>query len=120
MRRYQCPVCGYDKMSEPPRSWYICPCCGTEFENDDDQVSHSALRSQWIAKGVPWFSSAIMPPKGWNGYQQLFDTGYWDWFISARIPADEVPVAKERQSDRVWNIPNLADLLSAFRPYSNA
>ena len=116
MKRYQCPVCGYDKMTEPPRSWYICPCCGTEFENDDDQVSHPVLRAQWVAAGVPWFSSAIKPPKGWNGYQQLFSAGYWDQFITARASMDEPPVAASNQRDRVWNIPDLPDLLGAFKP----
>jgi len=32
---YRCPVCFFDELPYPPRDYHICPCCGTEFGNDD-------------------------------------------------------------------------------------
>jgi rubredoxin len=88
MRRYQCPVCGYDRMLEPPKSWYICPCCGVEFENDDDEVSHEVLRAEWVARGMPWFSSAKRLPIGWNGYKQLEKAKLLSQFVVFAAPQD--------------------------------
>jgi len=68
---YQCPVCGYDRMSESPKDFAICPCCGVEFGYDDFECSHSELRSQWISKGMPWFSQYTLAPQNWNPYLQL-------------------------------------------------
>lgn len=34
------------------------PCCGTEFEVDDDELSHAELRTMWVEIGSPWFSRA--------------------------------------------------------------
>lgn len=43
--KYICPICGYDKLLEPPYDEYnnpsyeICPCCGFEYGFDDqDQI----------------------------------------------------------------------------------
>ena len=55
---YTCPVCSYYPMADPPRDWNICPCCGTEFGNDDYDRTHAELRAAWEAKGRPWFSRA--------------------------------------------------------------
>ena len=66
-----CPVCGYDRMLRPPAAGYICPCCGVEFELDDDGVSHEALRKRWIMHGMPWFSQHTVPPANWNPLTQL-------------------------------------------------
>jgi hypothetical protein len=76
MNYYQCPVCGYDKLTQPPESWYVCPCCGTEFELHDYDRTHAELRMEWIEKGLPWFSRAILPPKDWSPYAQLIEAGY--------------------------------------------
>lgn len=111
-RYYQCPVCGYNRMLEPPQSWYICPCCGTEFENDDDELSHSELRSRWIARCVPWFSKAQKPPKNWNAYQQLFDSGLWGELIDLR-PADDEQLAVKVLDNAIWGLP---DLLGCIKP----
>lgn len=67
---YRCPVCAYG-LNEPPENYYICPCCGTEFENDDYKTSHSELRARWIARGTPWFSDATHPPDSWDPIAQL-------------------------------------------------
>src|SRR5215207_9058316 len=71
MTYYDCPVCGYDRLTKPPENFYICPSCGTEFELDDDERSHQELRSEWIDKGLLWFSQATTPPKEWSPYRQL-------------------------------------------------
>jgi hypothetical protein len=54
---YNCPVCNYDKLIEPPdHTWEICPKCGTEFGYDDCVATHEELREEWLAKGGTWFS----------------------------------------------------------------
>lgn len=67
--KYTCPVCGY-RMDQHPSCGAICPCCGTEFEVDDDEKSHEQLRSEWIAGGCKWWSDAI-PPHQWDPQYQL-------------------------------------------------
>jgi len=64
-----CPVCAYPDMPYPPADYNICPCCGTEFGNDDAMLSHDQLRAQWLANGAGWFFGN--PPVGWNPYMQL-------------------------------------------------
>jgi hypothetical protein len=73
---HSCPVCGYDRMLRPPAAGYICPCCGMEFELDDDELSHDELRRRWIARGKRWFSNATPPPAGWNATLQLVRAGF--------------------------------------------
>lgn len=68
-QRMTCPVCAYPDMPYPPSGYNICPCCGTEFGNDDAFVPHDHLRAQWLAHGAGWFYGA--PPVGWNPYLQL-------------------------------------------------
>lgn len=63
-------------MLRPPAAGYICPCCGVEFELDDDEVSHDDLRMLWIVRGRPWFSQATPPPAGWNAILQLERAGF--------------------------------------------
>ncbi len=68
---YQCPVCGYIELPEPPRNFSICPSCGTEFGFDDANVSYADLRRKWILHGAQWFSRARHPSPGWNPWMQL-------------------------------------------------
>jgi hypothetical protein len=70
-----CPVCGYDRLTRPPADFYICPCCGTEFGNDDFETSHAELRGRWLRNHAPWFSRATPPPPYWNAYGQLRRAG---------------------------------------------
>ena len=56
-------------MPYPPRHYNICPCCGTEFDNDDVEFTWDELRNQWIASGAHWFYGA--PPFEWNAWVQL-------------------------------------------------
>lgn len=82
MIKYQCPVCGYKEMKEPPERYYICPCCGTEFGNDDNLMTHIDLTRQWVAKGMPWFSRATRQPENWNPISQLVHAGLIEVLVS--------------------------------------
>lgn len=74
-----CPVCGYPKLSEPPRSssgggsYEICPSCGFQFGVDDDDrgKTYEEARKAWLDAGTPWSSKGIPAPKGWNAQRQL-------------------------------------------------
>ena len=69
----RCPVCMYPNLPYLAADYHICPCCGTEFGNDDAYQSHNALREAWLHQGAPWFFGN--PPTGWNATQQLLDGG---------------------------------------------
>ena len=77
--KHPCPVCGWPKLAEPPRSesggasFEICPCCGFEFGvSDDDQgISHEQWRERWIRDGMKWWSPATPAPARWNAKRQL-------------------------------------------------
>ncbi len=71
--KFQCPVCMFDSMPYPPSDYNICPCCSTEFGNDDSAYSHRQLREIWVASGAHWFFGA--PPKHWNPWTQLLRAG---------------------------------------------
>jgi hypothetical protein len=71
---YLCPVCFFDEMPYPPNSYNICPCCGTEFDNDDVEFSYDELRLAWMANGAAWFYGD--PPVGWNPWAQLASHAY--------------------------------------------
>jgi hypothetical protein len=58
-------------MPYPAEEYNICPCCGVEFELDDEYKTHAELRADWIARGMPWFSAVRLPPHGWNPEAQL-------------------------------------------------
>lgn len=55
----------------------ICPSGGYQFGYDDDAcgVTHEQWRKEWIAKGMPWFSSGRKPPQGWDTKQRLLRIG---------------------------------------------
>lgn len=84
-----CPVCGYPDMPYPATSWKICPCCGTEFENDDRIHTAKELRQAWITADMPWFDDITSPPKNWNPYRQLIiaELGA-DLLLNPRIETD--------------------------------
>jgi len=58
----------------PPADYHICPCCGTEFGNDDADFSHAQLREMWIAGGAHWFFG--QPSGNWNPWMQLILGGH--------------------------------------------
>ena len=68
---YMCLVCGYDNLAKPPRDYTICPCCGTEFDADDFEVTHSELRRMWEENGMQWYSNVIQQPANYNPIAQL-------------------------------------------------
>lgn len=74
---YICPVCGYDRLDEPPYidgyipSHNICDCCGSEFGLDDcTQKSIEENRKKWIEAGCQWFDIEKKPPN-WKLDEQL-------------------------------------------------
>jgi hypothetical protein len=73
---YICPVCGYEKLSDPPEDFNICDCCGTEFGLDDFEASYEKLRHDWIAEGYHWFDPQSGPPSNWNPIAQLDNLVY--------------------------------------------
>jgi hypothetical protein len=68
-----CPVCYYGNMPYPAEDYNICPCCGTEFENHDEDQTHAELRQSWIAAGARWFFRQA--PATWNPWQQIASAG---------------------------------------------
>jgi hypothetical protein len=70
----RCPVCFYPDMPYPAADYDICPCCGTEFGNDDALYTPDELRRRWVASGHLWFYGD--PPQNWNPIQQLLDAGF--------------------------------------------
>jgi hypothetical protein len=73
MNYYTCPVCAFDQMTDAPEDFNICPCCGTEFENDTYHQTLPELRRAWITNGMQWFSNYVKPPKKWNPILQLLN-----------------------------------------------
>jgi len=71
--KYRCPVCMFDRLPYPPENYHICPCCSTEFGNDDAHFSHAQLREMWFAGGASWFFGKA--PEGWNPSIQLIAAG---------------------------------------------
>jgi hypothetical protein len=92
---YICPVCGYERMPDPPVNFNICPCCGTEFELDDLDTTYAALRQRWIAAGCPWFDALEEKPAGWNPNRQLINLLYTS---SARNHLPRVPEVSQSTS----------------------
>jgi hypothetical protein len=68
---YTCPVCGFDRLEDPPNNYTICPSCGTEFEYDDVRTTKAELRRAWVAGGYKWWSKLEQPPARWNPERQL-------------------------------------------------
>lgn len=69
--KYRCPICLYARLPYPPKDYHICPCCGTEFGNDDQNFTHEQIREMWIAGGANWFFGR--PPDNWNPWMQLIE-----------------------------------------------
>jgi len=68
---YLCPVCGYDRLEEPPADFCICPSCGTEFGYDDYFSSHAELRAKWLRNDAHWWSTVDACPENWDPQQQV-------------------------------------------------
>ncbi|MEN3943092.1 hypothetical protein WJU23_17470 [Prosthecobacter sp. SYSU 5D2] len=71
---YFCPVCGYARLKELPRSasggpsYEICPACGFQFgvSDDDDEITYEQWRADWVDGGMEWTSLGIPKPRGWE------------------------------------------------------
>lgn len=87
--KYICPVCGYSDLDSPPfdefgaPSFNICPCCKVEFGYEDAAQNmsqlisrHKILRSDWISKGMPWWTEYSQPPDNWDPVKQLENLKY--------------------------------------------
>ena len=70
----RCPVCFYPDLPYPAKDYNICPCCATEFENDDADLTHAELRQAWLERGAPWFFGEA--PHDWSPLQQLVNAGF--------------------------------------------
>lgn len=70
---FMCPVCYYPNMPYAAHDYNICPCCGTEFENDDEDCTHKELRDAWVSRGARWFFRQA--PNMWNPWVQLSRAG---------------------------------------------
>ncbi len=76
--KHTCPVCGYPKLKEAPRtqdgggSYEICPSCGFQFgvSDDDRGFTYAQWRAKWQAEGMKW-SSERKIPRGWNPAAQI-------------------------------------------------
>lgn len=77
---YQCPVCGFPELNDPPRSrgsgggsYEICPSCGFEFGVTDEDLGYEydQWRAEWVSRGMPWSSRGRPEPKSWNPAVQL-------------------------------------------------
>lgn len=72
MKKYICPVCGYDNLDEEPYeddripSHNVCDCCGCKFGCDDNEN----YRRKWIEYGGKWFIPELKP-KDWDMKIQL-------------------------------------------------
>jgi len=68
-RRFTCPVCYFDRMTDPPQDFHICPSCGTEFELDDAgpdiEARRAELRAFWVSGGCRWWSILEPKPADW-------------------------------------------------------
>jgi hypothetical protein len=76
LMRFTCPVCFFPDLPYTPGNYHICPCCGTEFGNDDHYMSHAELRREWISRGANWFFRR--PPEYWNPWMQLISGSAFD------------------------------------------
>lgn len=98
-----CPVCGYRGLRHPPRNFYTCPSCGTEFESDDFGVTReeverrrAELRNLWVQSGPRWHSRVIPEPVNWNPVAQLVAAE-----LSFQLPAPARVEMTERRGNMV-------------------
>lgn len=71
--KYTCPICGYNKLVEPPYDEYECPsyeicaCCGFEygFHDDFEGYTFEKYREEWLNNGAP-FRRKKDEPIGWS------------------------------------------------------
>jgi|SRR6185295_3465867 len=82
-KTYVCPVCGYPQLEDPPSRYEICPCCQTQFENDDEFSTRKALRDEWIGKGMKFWATWELP-NNFAPNKQLHDL-LWNNTVAAWV-----------------------------------
>lgn len=108
--RFRCPVCMFPSLPYPPSDYHICPCCSTEFGNDDDDYTHVQLLEMWIAGGTRWFFGR--PPEGWNPWTQLLVAGRGA-FIPSEFRAVRLQVKTSAESTVTTRFPTHGYLVAA-------
>lgn len=81
MQKFNCNICGYPNLDQPPRdetggpSFEICPCCGGEFGYNDTTIqAEQSYRRNWIHNGTKWFIFGLKPAD-WSLRDQLLNIG---------------------------------------------
>ena len=95
--KHTCPVCGYPKLTEAPRSasgagsYEICPSCGFQFgvSDDDTGYTYARWRANWKKQGMTW-ASVSPAPKNWDAVAQLKN-------LEAQAAAPKAPKAAKRK-----------------------
>jgi hypothetical protein len=80
----------YANLPYPLNNYNICPCCGTEFGNDDAFLTHEELRYFWIASGAQWHSHVLLPPAGWDAVAQLIEGVFDNGLLNESAPAGQL------------------------------
>lgn len=102
-----CPVCLYANLPYLPTNYNICPCCGTEFGNDDAFETHEELRWRWIDSGAQWHSHVVLPPAGWDVVSQLLEGAidgrrtFWNLFPNEAAEARTLGNQQPRLAEAV-------------------
>jgi hypothetical protein len=96
---YLCPICGYG-MQDAPRDYNICPCCGTEFGNDDAVATHAELRAAWLRDGLRWWSPTEARPEDWDPFMQVSNVlttnpVLWEGTFNAELSKSDQGLATE-------------------------
>lgn len=112
--KYECPVCAFAGLDEPPAYFTICPSCGTEFGYQDILRGHDELRSEWIATGPRWQSSVIAAPPQWNGLEQLRRGGLIDYSPVGMDTHTEITVVEIGRHSTIINMPMVSASIDAI------
>jgi hypothetical protein len=93
----------FPSLPYPASNYHICPCCSTEFGNDDGYFTHQQLREMWVENGANWFFGE--PPAHWNPWMQLIDAGFGEYipnsFRHLRVQADSTDASARISIDRL-------------------
>lgn len=98
--KFICPVCAYIDLPFAPADFNICPCCGTEFGNDDFDNSCEILRQNWTRTGAKWWSPNTKPPLNWNAFTQLIKGGH----AYSYVAPDEVTMPQKTTLNKLLPI----------------
>jgi hypothetical protein len=82
---FDCPVCGYPDLRDPPRnhwggaSYEICVSCSYQFGFTDEalKITPEEWRKAWISRGMPWDGIGTLPPCHWDPKSQLQAARLW-------------------------------------------